>query len=145
MSVIELVVYGWMLHFIADWFFQNDWMARNKSRRRIPTTGELFRRAWNPKTQRYEGARAEKWWDRHPALYVHAAIHTAIQLVIFPWWAALTIGISHFFLDTRTPLEWWGRLARQTGDGPFKNHVAIWRDQVAHLAVIVIVAQLCGF
>jgi hypothetical protein len=144
MSVIEFIVYGWMLHFIADWFFQNDWMARNKSRRRTPTTATFFRRTHIPAEHRYEGD-GTRWWDRHPSLYVHAAIHTAIQLVIFPWWGALAIGISHFFLDTRTPLEWWGRLTRQTADGPFKNHVAIWRDQVAHLAAIVIVAQVCGF
>jgi hypothetical protein len=31
MTIIELVVYGWLLHFVADWLLQNDWMAVNKA------------------------------------------------------------------------------------------------------------------
>jgi hypothetical protein len=65
-----------------------------------------------------------------------------IQLLIFPWWAALIIGILHFFIDLRTPLTKWKEAFKQTIKGPYSIHVAIWQDQVAHLLVIALVAQL---
>jgi hypothetical protein len=165
MTIIELIVYGWLLHFVADWFLQNDWMAVNKSKRRerrikcsrtgpgyikclapsCPEKGEAPHYHWTLNLRRtwveYEDG---AWWDRHPAAHVHAGIHAVIQLVIFPWWAALIIGAIHFLIDLRTPLAWWRSFFHQTQKGSAALHVAMWQDQVAHLVVIALVAQLCG-
>jgi hypothetical protein len=139
MTVIELVVYGWLLHFVADWFLQNEWMAVNKANRRVSDlspAGQVQR--WLDEKLIIQS----HWWDRHPAAYVHAGIHGLIQLLIFPWWAALLIGVTHFFIDLRTPLTKWKEAFKQTIEGPYSIHVAIWQDQVAHLAVVALVAQL---
>ena len=108
------------------------------------------------------------WWDRHPAAYVHAGMHGAAQLLVFPWWAALAIGITHLLIDTRVPVAWWSKLIRQTqpegahlrlalyeaDDDPkaptFKGgpvfdigaDVRIWADQVWHIGVIALLALL---
>jgi hypothetical protein len=137
MTVIELVVYGWLLHFVADWFFQNDWMATNKAKRR-----ERWRRRWNDHADIQP---RNRWWDRHPAAYVHAGTHLFFSALIFPWWGALIIGVTHFFIDLRWPLVKWREFFKQTTEGPAAIHVAFWQDQVAHLVVIALVAQLCGF
>lgn len=131
MTVVELIVVGILLHLVADWFFQNEWMANNKARRRPePNLTNLS-----------SFDRGEVWWDRHPAAWVHAGIHTLIQVPIFgPF--ALIIGILHLVIDTRTPLEWWGRVFKQTSEGAVAMHIAIWRDQVAHFVVIALVALL---
>jgi hypothetical protein len=43
-------------------------------------------------------------------------------------------------IDTRKPVAWWTRTYLQATDGPAALHVAIWADQVAHLAVIALAA-----
>lgn len=116
-----LTLAGILLHLVGDWFFQNDWMAKNKT----------------------------NW--RHPAAFVHAGIHTVLPLLVFPVWAALIIGVLHFLIDLRSPLTWWGKFTRQTrprsgGYSPeimdIGMEVAFWRDQVAHFIVIALVAAL---
>ncbi|NJN81154.1 MAG: DUF3307 domain-containing protein [Caldilineaceae bacterium] len=57
-----LLVWGIMAHFAADWLFQDDWMATNKSSL------------------------------RHPGAWVHGAIQTAFMWLVFPWGIALLIG-----------------------------------------------------
>jgi hypothetical protein len=120
------------LHFIMDWLGQSEWMAVNKVK------------------------------VSHPAGYVHAALHGAIQLLVFPWWAALAIGVTHFLIDLRSPVAAWSKLIRQTqpmskdprpltASGevvkasamPFYDlgmDVRIWVDQVFHIGVVAIVA-----
>lgn len=105
-----LFIFGLIAHLVADWFLQNEWMALNKV---------------NPK---------------HPAGYVHAGIHTLAMLFVFPWPVALTIGVVHWFIDLRFALAAWRRLIRQTTEGPMAVHVALWQDQVAHIAVVFIAA-----
>jgi hypothetical protein len=107
------------------------------------------------------------WWLRHPAAYVHAGLHGAAQLLVFPWPAALAIGVMHLLIDTRVPVEWWSNLIRQTqpetqrakgwvpGDPrsapsigvtlpptvmDIGATVRIWADQVWHIAVIALLA-----
>jgi hypothetical protein len=55
LSATELVVWGVVLHLVADWPLQSDWMAQKKSNL------------------------------RHPAGYVHAGIHGLLFAVIFGW------------------------------------------------------------
>jgi hypothetical protein len=73
-----------VLHLVVDWLGQNDWIAVNKVNL------------------------------RHPAGWVHGLMHGAVQLLVFPWWAALAIGACHVAIDTRRPVAWWSRLIRQT-------------------------------
>jgi len=125
LDLATLILFGWLLHWFADWYLQNDWMACHKASRR-----------------KLHAEYPTAWWDRHPAAYVHAGIHTVIQLLIFPWWAALIIGFLHLIIDCRWILDRWGQLMHQTNEGPIAIHISIWRDQIAHLMVIALVAVM---
>lgn len=151
-----LCLAGILIHLFADWFLQNDWMATNKARRWYP---KIHMANWHWVHDDWDAP--GWWWLRHPAAYVHAGIHTALLLLVFPVWAALIVGVLHLIIDTRSPLEWWGKFTRQTR--PSKHfvatgyaevselppdlmdigmEVAFWRDQVAHIVVIALVAAL---
>lgn len=159
-SLLYLLTLGGLLHAFADWFLQNDWQAKNKAKRR-ERRGEIV--GYTKEGGEVSIVPPTHWWDRHPAAYAHAGIHTVIQLVIFPWWACLLIGFLHLVIDTRSPLEWWGKFTRQTRPREWMSihpylaaplpasvmdigmEVAFWRDQVAHLVVLAGVALLCAF
>lgn len=55
LSASDLLVWGIVLHLVADWPLQNHWMAMNKSR------------------------------STHPAGYFHAGIHGLLLSIIFGW------------------------------------------------------------
>lgn len=160
MSATDLLIWGVVVHLVIDWLAQNEWMAVNKAKRRVPVWGD-----------RGIGVAGPRWWDRHPAAYVHAGLHAAAQLLVFPWPAALAIGVTHLLIDTREPVEWWSKLIRQTQpaevphalvymakageheirhveDAPAGSpvlmdlgaEVRIWVDQVWHVAVIALAA-----
>jgi hypothetical protein len=108
----DLMVWGLVAHLIADWPLQNSWMAYNKVSL------------------------------RHPAAWIHGAIHFAAMSFVFPVGVAALIAASHMIIDTRTPLEWWRRVFRFTNQEPMALHVNIWMDQVAHIIMVAIAAQL---
>lgn len=111
----DYLVWGIVMHFIADWIFQSKWMADNKS---DLSTG---------------------------AGWVHGAIHFLfLQLFVFPYWWALVIALLHIVVDTRIPLQLWRRFYRQTRDpnDPASLHVAIWGDQVVHIIIIAAISLL---
>lgn len=114
MAASDLIVYGIVIHLVCDWLLQNEWMALNKT--------NLTR----------------------PAAWVHGGIHFAGMLLIFAPWPALALALVHMLIDTRVPLTWWRRVFRQTDTGDVALHVAIWTDQVAHIAVIALIALLSG-
>jgi len=105
---MSLFTMAFVWHLVADWLLQNHWMAVNKANL------------------------------RHPAGWVHAAIHAVGMVMIFSAPVGLLIGVSHLLIDTRHPLRWWFRVYGQTTDGPFATHVMIWCDQVLHVVVIAI-------
>ncbi|HET7089770.1 MAG TPA: DUF3307 domain-containing protein [Anaerolineae bacterium] len=105
---------GFVAHLFADWLLQNDWMARNKISL------------------------------RHPAAWVHGAIHALLLGLALGWPAGLALGIVHMLIDTRLPLSWWQRVYHQTGDGPYARHVAIWADQVLHIVFVAAWVALSG-
>ena len=109
-QAVILIVWGIMAHFVADWLLQNDWMVLNKANL------------------------------RHPAGWVHAAIHTVCALLVFTWPAALFIGLTHVYIDTRIPLRWWMARIKQVDKGPHVIHVELWLDQVFHILVLAIVS-----
>lgn len=108
MTTTDYLIWGIVLHLIADWVFQNDWMARNKSS------------------------------ATHPALYVHGFMHFLAMWMVFPYWAAVCISLLHMVIDTRIIAQWWQRVYRQTTDlnNVYYLHVSIWLDQVLHITVI---------
>ena len=107
------ILYGIILHLIADWLFQTEWMALNK---------------WNLK---------------HPASWVHSGIHSAFNLLIFPWYVAVPIGFSHLLIDTRKPLIWWIRVVKSMEpSSPSYPMVQIWVDQVFHIVAITLIVLL---
>jgi hypothetical protein len=114
MRATDLMIWGLVLHLVADWLLQNDWMAANKSNL------------------------------RHAAAYVHSGIHLAAAMIVFPAWAALLIAVTHLLIDTRKPLEIWRRLYGQTvrGEAALLIPLGFWQDQVAHIAVIALMALM---
>jgi hypothetical protein len=114
MSATELLVWGTVVHLAVDWLLQNRWMAEHKSSL------------------------------RHPAAYVHSGVHAAALLLIFPPAAALALGVAHIVIDTRRPLQWWGRVMSQPREGPMAVSVHVWRDQALHLLTIALAALLAA-
>ena len=154
LSASDLLVWGIVLHLIADWPLQNDWMANNKMKRRVK---KMHIPPGEPGVINYT-----KWWDRHPAAYVHAGIHGILLALIFGW-VAIPLAITHLLIDTRKPVVWWSRLIRQiqpygnvveTGlDEPrgkmtyvslydIGTEVRFWVDQVFHIFCVAIAALL---
>lgn len=114
MSATELLVWGAAIHLVVDWLGQNQWVALNKTRL------------------------------RHPAGYIHAAGHTLALWIVFPLAAAAALGVAHFLIDTRRPLELWARVMSQPTEGPNAFTIHVWRDQALHVAVIAVVALIAG-
>lgn len=105
----DILVWATAIHMAMDWLFQTDWMARNKTNL------------------------------RHPAAYVHSGLHTLGLLLVFPWFIALGVGISHLLIDTRKPVTWWIESVKQMPRStPTYTHVEIWLDQIFHMAMLVI-------
>ena len=175
MSATDLLIWGIVVHLVIDWLGQNEWIALNKAKRRLRTRPEVFHAGPGKNPDLHDGAtypttRPGPWWDRHPAAYVHAGMHGAAQLLVFPWPAALAIGVTHLLIDTRVPVAWWSRLIRQTqpklhlakGFAPGARgkynvvaeipasvmdigaDVRIWADQVWHIAVIALLALVAS-
>src|SRR4051812_35989397 len=109
MTATSLLVWGLVAHLVCDWPLQNDWMATHKASRRMrrrrvrviegltPTDAAITpggRFALGARVDRERiGVVAQRgpWWDRHPAAYVHAAIHGAGMALVFPWPAAIAL------------------------------------------------------
>lgn len=102
----DLLVWGIVVHLIADWLFQTEWMASYK--------GNL----------------------RHPASWVHSGIHTIGLFLVFAWPLALLIGITHLLIDTRKPLLWWLKVIKQIPSDTHFPIVEIAVDQVMHITVL---------
>lgn len=136
-----LVIWGLVVHLVADWPLQNDWMANNKAGRR---------RRHNPTTMTGErGTSYDVWWDRHPAAYVHSGIHGLLLAFVFGW-AAIPLALAHLIIDTRWPVAKWSNLVRQTQTiyaTPLVDvglEVRFWTDQVFHIICIAIAALIIG-
>ena len=114
MTATELLVWGTVVHLVVDWLLQNEWIAEHKC--------DL----------------------RHPAGYIHASAHAAALLLVFPPLAALALGVAHFVIDTRRPLQLWSRVMSQTEEGPIAAPVHIWRDQTLHIAAVAVAALIVG-
>lgn len=127
LSSSDLMIWGLVLHLIADWPLQNDWMANNKQ---------------NPV---------------HPAAIVHSSIHGMLLSIVFGWGAipiAVTHLIidtrwpvvlwSKFVQQTQPQNHSIGRSG--TDDRIMLYDVGLevrfWTDQVFHIICIAIAALL---
>lgn len=156
LSASDLLVWGIVLHLIADWPLQGDWMAKNKMKRRMrkPRRGNGI----TSPPRKY--VPAPLWWDRHPAAYVHSFIQGACLAAIFGL-AAIPLAIAHFIIDCRWVVEKWSKLVKQTqphgvmnnewtNDGQHIESVMVdvglevrfWTDQVFHIVCIAVAALL---
>lgn len=162
LSASDMMIWGLVLHLIADWPLQSEWMAMNKMKRR-----ETWTRTKLNSPGEYAGTvstrNSPSWWDRHPAAYVHSGIHTLLLALVFGW-AAIFIGVLHLIIDCRWVVERWSMVFGQTQPkqdraflakrGPISTmsatvdlydigaEVRIWTDQVFHIAVIAVAALL---
>lgn len=156
LSASELLIWGLVLHLIADWALQNDWMANNKMKRAhlgdIPGDGVFHAPGkMHPYTL---------WFIRHPAAYVHSGIHGVLLALIFGW-VAIPLALAHLIIDCRWVVAWWSQLIKQTQprggevvvheegvgweDLPYYSiglEVRFWTDQVFHIACIALAAVL---
>ena len=138
------LVWGALAHLIADWPLQNDWIAANKAKRRLRVVGR-----WHGEPLIHSDLPEDvPVWDRHPAALVHAGIHTLAQVPVFGPRRAALIALAHLVIDTRTPVAWWRQFVGQTapagGAYDIGAEVAIWTDQVFHLAVLAAAALTGG-
>lgn len=106
----DLLVWGIIVHLIADWLFQTEWMATHKM--------DL----------------------RHPAAWVHSGIHTLGLCLVFVWPLAVLIGGTHLLIDTRKPLLWWMKVIKQIPSDAHFPIVEIALDQVMHITVLAAAA-----
>ena len=106
----DFFVKGLLVHLLADWMLQSDWMSNNKVSL------------------------------RHPAAWVHSGIHTLGFLLVFPPLGALFLGLSHLLIDTRLPLSYLRKIMGQKAEGPSGISFMIWQDQVAHILLIYVAA-----
>jgi hypothetical protein len=104
--MVELFLKGLIVHLVADWFLQTDWMSKNKT--------SLL----------------------HPASWVHSGIHSVGYLLVFNPLIALALGTTHLFFDTRVPLVWLRRIFQQNPRGAVGTVFEIWQDQAAHLILL---------
>lgn len=95
-----------LAHLVADWLLQDDWMARNKMNL------------------------------RHPAGWVHGAIHAACLTLALDWRAGLALGFVHVLIDSRKPVAWWIRWVKRCEKAPDLGAIALWLDQVFHLVCL---------
>jgi hypothetical protein len=99
-----------MIHLVADWLLQTEWMVVNKSN------------------------------VTHMAAWVHSGIHALGLLLVFPWYLAFVIGIAHLLIDTRVPVNWWMTTVKGVPkSSPTYIQVELWLDQVFHLTVLAVV------
>jgi hypothetical protein len=104
--MFELFLKGLIVHLVADWFLQTDWICANKT--------DLT----------------------HAAAWVHSGIYTIGNLLIFPPAMALALGLSHLLIDTRRPLIWLRRILRQNPQGAVAPVFEILQDQAAHIILL---------
>ena len=109
----DVLAWAIVIHLVVDWLLQNEWMARNKTNL------------------------------RHPAAYVHSGLHALGLMLVFPWYLALGVGVTHLLIDTRRPVTWWiEKIKQMPRSAPVYLDVEIWMDQIFHLLMLVMAVIL---
>jgi hypothetical protein len=114
--MFELFLQALIVHLVADCFLQSDWMTENKA-----------------DLNNFAG-------------WVHAGIHTAGNLLVFPTNVALVLGFAHLLIDTRRPLVSLRAIFNQNPKGPVVPVFEVWQDQAAHFILLILaVLYASGF
>ncbi len=103
-----------VIHLIADWLLQNEWMAANKSKL------------------------------SHPAAWIHSAIHGVLLGLLFGWVGGLVQAVLHMLVDTRVPLQWWVKNFKRCQNSPDYSILLIGCDQVLHVCCLAGWIALAG-
>ena len=112
-SATDILVWAIIIHLIADWPLQTDWMACNKTNL------------------------------RHPAAWVHSGVHAVLLLLVFPWYVAAGVGVTHLLIDTRVPVQWWTKTFKgMPRSAPMYGQIEMWMDQTFHIIVLAAAALL---
>jgi len=130
LSASNLLVWGIVLHLVADWPLQNDWMANHKAQL------------------------------SHPAGYVHAGIHGLLLAIIFGWVAIplavahFVIDLRWPVVWWSKLIRQTQPQGRYVEVGRFGSHqayipawdagveVRFWTDQVFHIVCLAVAALL---
>ena len=105
------MVWGFVIHVFTDWLVQTDWMAQNKASL------------------------------KHAASWAHGFSFFPLFLIIFPWYIAFLLSLSHVLIDTRVPVKWFFKVAKKTD----LFWLVICVDQALHIALIAIASLVVGF
>lgn len=103
-----------MLHLLADWLLQNEWMAINKVR------------------------------ITHPAAWVHGSIHGVLLGLVLGWVGGLVLALLHIFVDSRIPIRWWVKHFKKCERSPDLPIILIGCDQVLHVGCIAAWIVIAG-
>lgn len=95
-----------MVHLVADWLLQNEWMAVNKVSL------------------------------AHPAAWVHGLIHGVLLGLVFGWVGGVVLAVLHILVDTRYPIRWWNKHFKKCEQSPDLPILLVGCDQVLHLSCI---------
>src|SRR5689334_4339167 len=97
---------AFMLHLIAVWLLQNEWMSVNKVHL------------------------------SHQAVWVHAGIPGILLGLLLGWAGGITLGVLHILIDSRVPVRWWIKTFKKCEKSPDLPILLIGTDQVLHLTCI---------
>lgn len=128
LSASDLLVWGIVLHLIADWPLQNDWMVKNKANL------------------------------KHPAGYIHAEIHGILLAIVFGWAAIPLAVAHLLIDTRKPVAWWSKLVRQTQSENRFVPRrgsledpipvydigieVRIWTDQVFHIVCIAVAALL---
>lgn len=115
LSASDLLVWGLVLHLVADWPLQNDWMANRKANL------------------------------RHAAGYVHAGVHGLLLSLVFGWVALPLAAVHLLIDTRRPVVWWSVMVRQTQPAGSSYDvglEVRFWTDQVFHIACIAVAALL---
>jgi hypothetical protein len=128
LSASDLMIWGLVLHLIADWPLQNDWMAKHKQ--------SLL----------------------HPASWVHGSIHGLLLALVFGWAAIPLMIVHMIVDTRGPVVWWSKRVRQTQPENRFTmrpghddfidaipiydigTEVRFWTDQVFHIACIAVAA-----
>lgn len=119
MDIIPALILLLFFHFVADFLFQNDWMALNKSKNNIPLATHVF---------------VYSLIMVIPALFIFDAV-IALQFACFN-------GILHYSVDYLTSrASSWMRVNGKMGSNKIPN-ISFWGvigfDQFLHTAILIL-------
>jgi hypothetical protein len=125
LTVSELMIWGLVLHLVADWPLQNAWIADNKQK--------LY----------------------HPAAWVHGVLHGGLLSIIFGWAAVPLAIVHMLIDTRKPLQWWSRLVRQtQPGNHYIRvredriptydmgTEVRIWTDQVFHIICIAVAALL---